>query len=44
MNISQQFSNWEGGFYMYQKERMDEIYAIIKENGYVTVKYLVEQV
>lgn len=44
MNISQQFSNWGGGFYMYQKERMDEIYAIIKENGYVTVKYLVEQV
>ena len=26
---------------MYQKERLNEIYSIIKENGYVTVKYLV---
>jgi len=26
---------------MYQKERLDELYSIIKENGYVTVKYLV---
>ncbi len=28
---------------MYQKERMDEIYDILKKNGYVTVKYLVQQ-
>lgn len=28
---------------MYQKERTDAIYNIIKENGYVTVKYLVEE-
>ncbi len=27
---------------MYQKERLDSILAIIKENGYVTVKYLTE--
>lgn len=28
---------------MYQKERTDAIYNIIKENGYVTVKYLVQE-
>lgn len=28
---------------MYPKERTDAIYNIIKENGYVTVKYLVEE-
>ncbi len=28
---------------MYQKERMEEIYDILKKNGYVTVKYLVQQ-
>lgn len=28
---------------MYQKERTDAIYNIIKEKGYVTVKYLVEE-
>lgn len=27
---------------MYQKERLDSILALIKENGYVTVKYLTE--
>ena len=28
---------------MYQKERLDSIINILKENGYVTVKYLVEK-
>ena len=28
---------------MYPKERIDAVYNIIKENGYVTVKYLVEE-
>ena len=38
LNISQ-----KRGKRMYQKERMDEIYDILKKNGYVTVKYLVQQ-
>lgn len=29
---------------MYQKERMDAVYDIIKKNGYVTVKYLINEI
>ena len=28
---------------MYQKERIDKIMEILKENGYVTVKYLTDK-
>lgn len=28
---------------MYQKERIDKIMEILKENGYVTVKYLIDK-
>ena len=29
---------------MYQKERIDAVYDIIKKNGYVTVKYLINEI